>query len=123
MDIIKLIDEGGIFQIRSKSHPNYVGISIISVNGRIFARAGRIGENSWYECVLKDQKGEIKINKQIFQVKALVPKDIKKMTPKINTLYNKKYPSLHKKRKFISNIQLSIHFILKFITIRKIRED
>ena len=48
MNVLKLIEETKILQVRPQSYSKYVGISMVVVNKRIFARAGRIGKSNWY---------------------------------------------------------------------------
>jgi hypothetical protein len=115
MDILKLIEETKILQERPQSYSKFLGISAVVVNERIFVR---IGENHLYKAFLKDQKGKIKINKQIFQANVLVPDDIKKITSKINSAYYKKYSYGKEIINLMGNKPSPIFYVVEFNLIK-----
>lgn len=114
MNVLKLIEETKILQVRPQSYSKYVGISVVVVNERIFARAGRIGKSSWYSAFLKEKYGEIKINNVVFSVIALIPYD-KKIIFEINNAYRKKYANKLEIINSIGNKPSPIFPVLEFV--------
>ena len=114
MNVLKLIEETKILQVRPQSYSKYVGISVVVVNKRIFARAGRIGKSNWYSAFLKEKHGEIKINNLVIPVIALVPYD-KNLICKINKVYWQKYTYRSEVINSIGNKPSPIFSVLEFV--------
>lgn len=86
------INRHNIIEIKAgQQRTTFLEIWMVTVNDRIFARSWGLAEKSWYSTFLENTQGQIKCGKQIFNIKALVPDDLKELTPDINIAYLTKY--------------------------------
>ncbi|WP_223607978.1 DUF2255 family protein [Chryseobacterium sp. OSA05B] len=69
----------------------FLEIWMVTVKDRIFARSWGLAEKSWYNTFLEDQEGQIRCGDEIFNIKALVPDDLKELSSDINVAYLTKY--------------------------------
>lgn len=69
----------------------FLEIWMVTVNDRIFARSWGLAERSWYNTFLQDSKGQIRCGEEVFQIKALIPNDLRDLTSDINAAYLTKY--------------------------------
>ncbi|SHF73052.1 DUF2255 family protein [Chryseobacterium vrystaatense] len=69
----------------------FLEIWMVTVNDRIFARSWGLAERSWYNTFLKNPSGQIRCGEEIFNIKAVIPTDIKDLNFYINTAYLTKY--------------------------------
>lgn len=86
------INSHNIIEIKAgQQRTTFLEIWMVTVNDRIFARSWGLAEKSWYNTFLQDSEGQIKCGEHIFQIKAIIPDDLKELTHDINTAYLTKY--------------------------------
>ena len=82
----------------------FTGIWMVVAQGRIFARSYYLRERSWYNTFLAVESGEIKCGDTIVAVNGIKPKDLKVVTPLVNTEYQKKYGTRPSNQKWIDGL-------------------
>lgn len=89
---LHFINTHNITEIKAgEERTTFLEIWMVTVNDRIFARSWGLAERSWYHTFLKDPAGQIRCGEEIFNIKAVIPSDIKDLNPYINTAYLTKY--------------------------------
>ena len=71
----------------------FLEIWMVVINDRIFARSWGFAEKSWYNTFLSDSNGQIKCGETVFNIKAIIPDDLIKISEQINNAYLEKYDS------------------------------
>lgn len=89
---LHFINTHNITEIKAgEERTTFLEIWMVTVNDRIFARSWGLAERSWYNTFLKDPSGQIRCGEEIFNIKAVIPTDIKDLNSYINTAYLTKY--------------------------------
>ncbi|KFF25705.1 DUF2255 family protein [Chryseobacterium vrystaatense] len=89
---LHFINTHNITEIKAgEERTTFLEIWMVTVNDRIFARSWGLAERSWYNTFLKDPSGQIRCGEEIFNIKAVIPPDIKDLNSYINTAYLTKY--------------------------------
>lgn len=115
---LEYINSHNIIEIKAgQQRTSFLEIWMVTVNDRIFARSWGLAERSWYHTFLETPEGQIKCGEEIFKIKALVPDDLKELTPDINTAYLTKYntgSNLHYSKGIIQqkHIEKTMEFII-----------
>ena len=81
----------GVRAGRSDDH-RFIGIWVVVVNGRAFARSWSLKPGGWYRTFLEDPRGELQIGERIVRVRAL-PRRGLKLWKAIEAAYAVKYPT------------------------------
>ena len=90
-DILELVDETEMPQIRAGETHRFNDIWIVMVEGRLFCRQYDFAERSWYQAFRRDPRGAIKCGDKVIRVRGVVPDDLDDLNPRINEAYLEKY--------------------------------
>ncbi len=91
-NVINYINSNNLIGLKAgRERKTFLEIWMVTINDRIFARSWGFAEKSWYNTFLKDNKGQIKCGKDIFDIEAKIPNDLLEIENQINTAYLKKY--------------------------------
>jgi hypothetical protein len=88
----------------TRSDHRFIGVWVVVVDGRAFARSWTLEPGGWYRTFLDDPRGEIQIGDRIVRVRS-VPRRGLRLWKAIEAAYAEKYPtpgSLHYVRGFRS---------------------
>lgn len=90
--VVQAADEGKILGVRagSRSDHRFVGVWMVVVDGRIFARSWTLTRGGWYHTLLADPVGTIQIGARELRVRAR-PVRGERVLDAIETAYAAKY--------------------------------
>jgi hypothetical protein len=76
----------------ARNDHRFIGIWVVVVDGRAFARSWTLKPDGWYRTFLDDPVGEIQIGERVVRVRA-IPRRGLKLWKAIEAAYAKKYPT------------------------------
>lgn len=88
---IEEIDKAEIVGIRTPDFDEFLDTWIVTFDGRMFARSWSRLKNSWFFAFEKQGKGLLKRGTKVYEVMAVVPKDLEEITSDINQAYERRY--------------------------------
>jgi hypothetical protein len=89
VDMVNRIECPGI---RSGEFHPFTELWMVEVDGRFFARSGRMEPgNSWYDAFRKWPGGYMELGNMIFRIKGRVPDALDTINRRINKAYMRKY--------------------------------
>ena len=69
--VVKAVRDGKYFGIRAGDGPHrFIGIWMVEVGGRIFARSWTMKPHGWYRTLLEDPRGAIQVGDRALKVTA-----------------------------------------------------
>ncbi|OXA78961.1 hypothetical protein SAMN05444397_1082 [Flavobacterium aquidurense] len=93
-EIIEYIKTHNLIGLKAgEFRTTFLEIWMVVVNDRIFARSWGFAEKSWYNTFLSDSNGQLKCGETVFNIKAVIPDDLIKISEQINNAYLEKYDS------------------------------
>jgi hypothetical protein len=90
--VVKAIDEGKILGVRAgaRGDHRFIGIWVVVVDGRVFARSWTLTKGGWYKTLLQDPLGAIQVGERELRVRA-VPARGERIRDKVEQAYAEKY--------------------------------
>ncbi|MEM9141476.1 MAG: DUF2255 family protein [Bacteroidota bacterium] len=90
--VLEFIQNNNLIGIKAgKERETFLKIWMVVVQGRIFARSWNLSQKSWYTTFLDDPKGQIQCGETAYPISARIPKDLDRISEKINQAYLAKY--------------------------------
>jgi hypothetical protein len=92
--IVAAIDESKILGIRAghRSDHRFIGIWVVVVNGRVFARSWTRKPGGWYRTFLEDPLGTIQVGKRKIRIRAARATG-ERLRDAVERAYAAKYPT------------------------------
>ena len=92
--LVAAIDQAKILGVRAgaRSDHRFIGIWVVVVNGRVFARSWTLKPNGWYRAFLEDPLGTIQVGERSVRVRAR-PVRSERVRDAVEAAYAKKYPT------------------------------
>jgi hypothetical protein len=92
--IVAAIDESKILGIRAgaRSDHRFIGIWVVVVDNRVFARSWTLKPGGWYRTFLEDRLGTIQLGERQLRIRA-VPVRGERIRDAVERAYAKKYPT------------------------------
>ena len=89
-----LIHASKILGVRAgaRSEHRFIGIWVVVVNGRVFARSYTLEKDGWYRTFLEDPRGTIQVGEREVRVRA-VPVRSERLRDAVDAAYAEKYPT------------------------------
>ena len=105
--IVSAIDRNKILGVRAgaRSDHRFIGIWVVVVNGRVFARSWTLKQGGWYRTFLDDPRGTIEVGARGVRIRA-VPVRSKRLWKAVEEAYAEKY-STPGARKFVRGFRTS----------------
>jgi hypothetical protein len=71
--VVTAIDQSKILGVRAgaRSDHRFIGIWVVVVDGRVFARSWTLTQRGWYRTLLEDPRGMIQVGERELRVRAL----------------------------------------------------
>ncbi len=92
-NMLDLLRESKVLRIRAGTGSHrFIGIWLVVVNGRVFARSWNLKPEGWYRTFLKEPRGAIRVGDQKIAVSAVRIRD-KRLRDAIGRAYLEKYNS------------------------------
>lgn len=92
--LVAAIDQSKILGVRAgaRSDHRFIGIWVVVVEGRVFARSYTLEKNGWYRTFLEDPLGTIQVGERPVRVRA-VPVRSERLRDAVDEAYAEKYPT------------------------------
>ena len=92
--LLAAIDASKILGVRAgaRSDHRFIGIWVVVVEGRVFARSYTLEKNGWYRTFLEDPLGSIQVGERAVPVRA-VPLRSERLRDAVDQAYAEKYPT------------------------------
>jgi hypothetical protein len=92
--LVAAIDQSKILGVRAgaRSDHRFIGIWVVVVEGRVFARSYTLEKNGWYRTFLEDPLGTITVGERAVRVRA-VPVPSERLRDAVDEAYAEKYPT------------------------------
>ena len=92
--MVAAIDESKIIGIRAgaRSDHRFIGIWVVVVDGRVFARSWTLTPGGWYRTFLDDPLGTIQIGERQRRIRAVQARSTR-IRDAVERAYAKKYPT------------------------------
>jgi hypothetical protein len=92
--LVAAIDRSKILGVRAgaRSVHRFIGIWVVVVEGRVFARSYTLEKNGWYRTFLEDPLGTITVGERAVRVRA-VPTRSERLRDAVDEAYAEKYPT------------------------------
>lgn len=91
---VAAIDHAKILGVRAgaRSTHRFIGIWVVVVDGRVFARSWTLKPAGWYRTFLEDPLGTIQVGERQFRIQA-VPVRSEALRDAVDDAYAQKYPT------------------------------
>ena len=91
---VTAIDHAKILGVRAGAHSEhrFIGIWVVVVDGRVFARSWTLKPGGWYRTFLEDPVGMIRVGERQFRIRA-VPVSDAAILDAVDAAYASKYPT------------------------------
>ena len=76
----------------ARSDHRFIGIWVVVVEGRVFARSYTLEKNGWYRTFLEDPLGAITVGERAVRVRA-IPVRSERLRDAVDEAYAEKYPT------------------------------
>ena len=93
-DLANFVDHALVHEIRAGFEHRFITLLFVTSGERVFCRRYTYGEPSWHSAFLSDSKGQIKLDKTIVNIDAIVPPDLEDITPAVDAAYEEKLKKL-----------------------------
>jgi len=92
--LVAAIDRSKILGVRAgaRSDHRFIGVWVVVVEGRVFARSYTLEKNGWYRTFLEDPLGTIQVGDRPVRVRA-VPVPSERLRDAVDEAYAEKYPT------------------------------
>ena len=92
--LVVAIDRSKILGVRAgaRSDHRYIGIWVVVVEGRVFARSYTLEKGGWYRTFLEDPLGTIQVGERSVPIRA-VPVRSERLRDAVDEAYADKYPT------------------------------
>lgn len=92
--LVTAIDQSKILGVRAgaRSDHRFIGIWVVVVAGRVFARSYTLEKNGWYRTFLEDPLGTITVGERAVPIRAL-PVPSERLRDAVDEAYAEKYPT------------------------------
>ena len=92
--LVAAIDQSKILGVRAgaRSDHRFIGIWVVVVEGRVFARSYTLEKNGWHRTFLEDPLGTITVGERAVRIRA-VPVRSERLRDAVDEAYAEKYPT------------------------------
>ena len=92
--LVAAIDQSKILGVRAgaRSQHRFIGIWVVVVEGRVFARSYTLQKDGWYRTFLEDPLGVIQIGTRTVRVRAVAVRS-ERIRDAVEEAYAAKYPT------------------------------